>query len=284
MRSNISFPSSRKASAVSSDKPANIPYFKLRIIPYMQYSGRDNMAIDTYFARECHENAESIIRFYGWKPFCLSIGCHQNKNIVDLKSLQRNGFQYVRRPTGGRAIFHAQELTYSAIFPKNLLNHQSLYEFIHLLFFKTLRSLGYSVTIKETKSIMPRIKDQSYDFPCFTKSAYSELHYDGKKLMGSAQKILKHSILQHGSLLIGRAHEQLPEYLNESDENKRLIKLEIQRKTKCLNSVKSKRISPERIMKAVIKQLELNKTILLNFKDLLSSELKNARLIDIDSE
>lgn len=131
---------------------------------------------------------------------------------------------------------------------------------------------------------MPRIKDQSYDFPCFTKSAYSELHYDGKKIMGSAQKILKNAILQHGSLLIGKAHEQLPEYLKESDENKELIKSEIQRKTKCLNEIKSDPITPEQIMTAFIKQLELNKTIVLNFKDLHSSELDNARLINIESE
>jgi len=205
-------------------------------------------------------------------------------NIVDLKSLKHKGFHYVRRPSGGRAIFHSQELTYSAIFPKPVLNHQRLYEFIHLLFFRTLRSLGYDVAIQESRSIMPRIKDQSYDFPCFTKSAYSELHYDGKKIMGSAQKILKNAILQHGSLLIGKAHEQLPEYLKESDENKELIKSEIQRKTKCLNEIKSDPITPEQIMTAFIKQLELNKTIVLNFKDLHSSELDNARLINIESE
>jgi lipoate-protein ligase A len=242
------------------------------------------MAIDTYFAQHCSEEMDPILRFYGWKPPCLSIGYHQNSNIINLKKLKQDGFQFVRRPTGGRAIFHSEELTYSIVIHKNLMHHKELYKLIHIVLRGALQSLGYAVEIKETKSLLPRIKTDPSDFPCFTQSAYSEIHYKGRKLVGSAQKIYKSAILQHGSLLIGPAHERLSEYLKDSDANKGLIRSDIKDKTVCLNSIAALAISPEKVMHTIIKQLELNEMISVYFKSLHLSELQQARRIEIDSE
>jgi lipoate-protein ligase A len=248
----------------SSDNLLNIPIKKLRIIPFDSFPGKINMAIDYYFSENCQSNDVPILRFYGWLPYCVSIGYHQKDKIIDFKKLKHDGYDFVKRPTGGRAILHAEELTYSVIVPRDLIHHRLLYHFIHQIFADALRTLGYPVELKNDNEKVSGLTHKADDFPCFTKSAQTEVQYKNKKLIGSAQKIFHYTILQHGSLLIGNKHKDLPSYLKIANEIKDSIKNEINDKTTCLNNIRQSRITPEKIIESVINQLELVRGISLN--------------------
>ena len=110
---------------------ANLNPFKqvirFRIIPYQLLSGATNMRLDNYFSHIANDKSNPVLRFYGWNPHCISIGYHQDQNIINDIRLGEDGFDIVRRPTGGRAIFHAQELTYSIVMPSLIMTHQQLF-------------------------------------------------------------------------------------------------------------------------------------------------------------
>ncbi len=235
------------------------------------------MAIDYYLSSICHVQKMPVLRFYGWKPYCLSIGCHQKTDLVDFSKLKQNGYDFVRRPTGGRAIFHAEELTYSIHIAKNLLHHQQLYLFIHEIFTHALQDIGYAVDLKRGNGTLPRLTHRAEDFPCFTKSAWSEVHYEGKKVIGSAQKIYQKSILQHGSLLIGGLHTNLPQYLNIADKAKMTLRREMSDKTIFLNDINSSSVTLDLLITAILNQLELMTNISVNSQALNEHELQSAK-------
>ncbi len=218
-----------------------------------------------------------VLRFYGWEPYCLSIGYHQKMEIIDQLKLQQDGYDLVRRPTGGRAIFHSEELTYSIHIPKSMLHHQQLYFFIHDVFTRALRDQGYSVDLKQSKDALPKITNQPDDIPCFTKSAWSEVQFEGKKVIGSAQKIYQDAILQHGSILIGKFHCCLPQYLNIDRDKSRIIEQEMLEKTICLNEINGRPITSDLLITAILNQLELMTNISVNSQDLSKSECQSAK-------
>ena len=255
---------------------------KIQVVPYSVLSGQVNMSLDHFLAMKCDENSDPIFRFYGWKPYSISLGKHQKEDIINKELLSKSGYDLVQRPTGGRAIFHANELTYSVIFPKHRILHKQLYEFIHLVITRSLNKLGYEVSMDSGTSVLPIIKQKAEDFPCFTRSAKTEIQFEGKKLVGSAQRLYKKSILQHGSILIGKEHENLSDFLKETQEQREIIRNEIIKKTVCLNSIKKISITPRKIMRAVINQLELIKDISVYFKsinDILNDEYFASELI-----
>jgi len=259
----------------SFDNPSNFQINLLRLIPFERFPGKLNMAIDYYLSMTCQRNDVPIFRFYGWSPFCVSIGYHQKDELVDFAKLDEDGYNFVQRPTGGRAILHAEELTYSVIVPRDLIHHRQLYHFIHQLFADALESLGYQVELKDDNDKLGGLTHAVNDFSCFTKSAQTEVQFKDKKLIGSAQKIYPRSILQHGSLLIGKKHEDLPDYLKVKNDVKKSIKKEIYEKTICLNEIKKDRISPEIIIKSIINQLELTRRISVNSKKISKLEMES---------
>lgn len=266
-------------SVVLSDKLAECSPFKLRIIPFDALSGRDNMAIDHYLALLCENDMPPTIRFYNWHPYCLSIGYHQNSTFIDHERLREEGFEFVRRPTGGKAIFHSEELTYSVIFPKRLFNQKRLYAFVHVLLARALNVLGYGVELANVNSQLPKFLNDTREYACFTNSAYSEIQYKNKKVVGSAQRIYKKSILQHGSILIGNTHERLISFLKATPDQKQIILNNLKNKTICLNAIKNLATTPDQIVKAILKELEFNERISVYSEPLNHKELERARRI-----
>jgi lipoate-protein ligase A len=142
------------------------------------------------------------LRLYAWNPACLSLGFSQPVKDVDREALARRGWQLVRRPTGGRAILHTDELTYSVIAPHTdpriaggVL--RSYYRLAQALL-AALERLG-----------LPAQADNEYTVPegaqaagpvCFEVPSNYEITVSGKKLIGSAQARRKEGVLQHGSL------------------------------------------------------------------------------------
>ena len=92
-------------------------------------SGAFNMALDDHIARK--KNSPSFLRFYGWKPYAVSIGYHQSSNILDKTVCLENGVDIIRRPTGGRAIFHSEELTYSLVLKEEEMALSEAYIKVH---------------------------------------------------------------------------------------------------------------------------------------------------------
>jgi lipoate-protein ligase A len=248
----------------------------IEIFPYKVYSGLANMAIDHFLASIHGKYSNPIMRFYGWQPFCISLGIHQKEIIMNQDKLRAEGYQWIRRPTGGRAILHANELTYSVIISKEVMRHQDLYRFLHLVIAEALNTLGFFVILNNKNESVPVIKNDILDSLCFTSSARTEIQYSGKKVVGSAQKIYKNSILQHGSILIDETHKQVIDFLNISPEKKGSLTAELKDKTISLKEIKPETPSKKLMVRRIIKQLEKVENISLITGYLSKQDIKTA--------
>lgn len=158
-----------------------------------------NMALDealsTVIRRDCLPPA---LRFYGWKSPSLTIGCFQRTAGIDLDYCMKKGIPVVRRPTGGRAILHGRELTYS--FSSRPEGHFSgglheTYRKISRALLMALRSLGIRAGMEEGKA-----GAYSGSPLCFQARSYGELSAGGRKIAGSAQRRWRDGFLQQGSI------------------------------------------------------------------------------------
>ena len=163
--------------------------------------GAWNMAVDESILEHVGRG-ESIptLRLYAWTPACLSLGHAQPFADVDVTRLKQHGWEVVRRATGGRAILHTDELTYSITAPLNeprvegsvLESYNRLAQALLL----AVKSLDIPVEMKEGKSNENGILNPV----CFEVPSTYEITVNGKKLIGSAQARKKEGVLQHGSL------------------------------------------------------------------------------------
>jgi len=178
-----------------------------------------NMAIDEVLATiSVPHDKRSIFRVYQWQPYAISLGYNQNPNDLNLAKCKQDKIDVVRRPTGGRAVLHAEEITYSIIIPKesDFFSSEILttYNRINRGILAGLHLIGVKAELierpfdEDEKSSVYKDK-----IPCFSKSAKYEIAYQGKKLVGSAQRRYENSILQHGSILVGNFHLNLADYI-----------------------------------------------------------------------
>ncbi len=181
--------------------------------------GAWNMAVDEAMVEHIGRG-ESLptLRLYSWQPACLSLGHAQPYADADLTRLQARGWDLVRRPTGGRAILHTDELTYSVTSaPGEPLMAGSVVESYGRLapaLLAAVRALGVEAEIKETPSVEP----SSTNPVCFEVPSTNEVTAKGKKLIGSAQARRKEGILQHGSLPLTGDLARITEALKFEDE------------------------------------------------------------------
>jgi lipoate-protein ligase A len=178
-------------------------------------TGVFNMETDVQLARAVGAG-ESLptLRLYGWKPYAISIGMNQRLEDFDRQKLNAAGIDIVRRPTGGMAIFHADEITYSVTMN---IEHRSLretYHFINEGLLSGLHGLGVQAELSRSTDDFRELYGSTVSIPCFTSSAKSEIQFEGRKLLGSAQRRYNTIILQHGSLLLGPAHREIVNYLS----------------------------------------------------------------------
>jgi lipoate-protein ligase A len=163
--------------------------------------GAWNMALDESLMESVRGGSEPVLRFYRWSPACLSLGRNQPAaGLYDERAIRERGLDVVRRPTGGRAVLHEHELTYSAIFPDRALGSpRYAYAAINRAFVAGLRRLGVDARIQPRSD---RPAPSPSIAPCFRDPAEGEVMVDGRKLIGSAQCRERGVILQHGSLLL----------------------------------------------------------------------------------
>lgn len=159
------------------------------------------------------------LRFYGWQPACLSIGYFQSASEVDLAACRAAGVDWVRRPTGGRAILHDAELTYSLVAHEaNPLVSGSItasYRKIAAGLVEGLRLLGLPA---QAASAGPPGRPLDKTGACFDASAHYEVTVHGRKIVGSAQVRRDGALLQHGSLPLDFQPKRLLALLQFPDE------------------------------------------------------------------
>jgi len=178
-----------------------------------------NMAIDEVISQiSVTRDKKPVFRVYGWRPYAISLGYNQDENDIDLELCAAKNIDVVRRPTGGRAVFHAEELTYSVILPhtspmfhKDIL---TVYNIISEGLVEGLKMIGVNTEL--VKKTAPDALAINNTIPCFSSSAKYEIAYQGKKLVGSAQRRNQNSILQHGSILVGDEHLKLGAYISKN--------------------------------------------------------------------
>jgi lipoyl(octanoyl) transferase len=165
--------------------------------------GMQNMAVDSALLRSVRAGAPPAIRFYRWSPACLSLGRNQPaEGLYDLAGAARRGIEFVRRPTGGQAVLHDDEITYAVAAPITAIGRpRAAYRFINEALVAGVRALGVPAELAELAG--PTGPQAAWSEACFRRPAAGELVVGGRKLAGSAQRAEGGVILQHGSLLVG---------------------------------------------------------------------------------
>lgn len=163
----------------------------------------------------------STVRVYGWNPPAISLGWNQSFDDIDLEKAAGAGIDVVRRPTGGRAILHSEELTYAVALMADGRNVLSLYADISRALVTGLRVIGIDASFERLQPHFPSLYRSVSSVACFTSSARSEITVRGRKLVGSAQRRFKRSdgeevVLQHGSILMGPDHKRIVEFLKRA--------------------------------------------------------------------
>jgi len=196
-----------------------------------------------------------ILRVYQWEPYCISLGANQNFNSIGQEKTSADGFDIVKRPTGGRAILHAEELTYSVVYPiSDEKSPKQIYREINLALRNGL--INYSpilenIELEHTQPHFPSFYKDVKSTLCFAVSAMNELNYEGKKVAGSAQRKIGNIILQHGSILCGSFHKKIIDYLNLPAEKVGEIKNEIEQTTTELETILNEKISYTKLSQAL---------------------------------
>jgi lipoyl(octanoyl) transferase len=173
-----------------------------RLIHTPPSTGAWNMAVDEAILENIYRGeAKPTLRLYAWNPPCLSLGHAQPFKDVDVERLKSHGWDVVRRVTGGRAILHTDEITYSVTgnADDEILSGGVMesYNRLSKALLYAVQSLSLPVKIKEES----HTKSVTYQNPvCFEVPSSYEITVDGKKLIGSAQARKKEGVLQHGSL------------------------------------------------------------------------------------
>ena len=187
----------------------------VKLIPYSINSGEDNMRIDNELLDNAitNQKKEPFFRLYGWEPACISLGRNQSDAFIDKQFLKDTGIDLVKRLTGGRALLHDNEITYSFICPVEYLRYgenviKSYIEISQILINK-FKKIGIELDFGGGKKV-----NTKFDY-CMLISTGADLCYQGKKLIGSAQCRKQGYILQHGSILYDYDKELLEKIFKE---------------------------------------------------------------------
>src|SRR5215475_10279234 len=184
--------------------------------------GASNMSIDAALLEEIEGSPEprTVVRFYGWQTPTVSLGRNQDiDKAVDSDHCRVNGIDIVHRPTGGRAVLHDDELTYAVIsndseaFGDTIYgNYKRVSEALCLGY----KRLGVPAVLAPDTRKHPAYPDDA-DLPCFISPSRYELMVDGRKIVGSAQRRVRRSFLQHGSMPITCNRETLAKATRMAD-------------------------------------------------------------------
>jgi lipoate-protein ligase A len=215
------------------------------IVDTEPHSGAWNMAVDQAIMEAvAFGQVPPTLRFYQWEPPCVSLGKRQPLSGIDLDNCRRDGVDVVRRPTGGLAILHTDELTYSlATLPDDpraagaiMDSYRKLSQGLVL----GLRRLGLHPRMQP---VSPGASTNS-SAACFEAPSAYEITSGTQKLMGSAQTRPYGKLLQHGSLPLSGDIGRLAEYLAFDDDSEReALAAELRRRATTLGAILDRNVS-----------------------------------------
>ncbi len=199
------------------------------------------MAADLYLLGACARGDSLFLRLYHWERPTVTYGYMQNAaDLLDREYCETQGAQWIRRPTGGRAVLHHQDLTYSCVFAHDLKQlGQSVAESYRIL--SDCLIAGFAIAGIDAKA-----HDSSFDtasarseqrLPCFLAPNRDEIMAGGKKLVGSAQKRTAAGVLQHGSIPLTPAFRQLPRYQKMTDRERAIQMRLLEQKCVCVEEI-----------------------------------------------
>jgi lipoate-protein ligase A len=190
-----------------ADPPSAIPWHLL--VEPEGRSGADNMARDESLLLEADRTGAAFLRLYRWTPPCLSFGRNEHAlGRYDRAAIQRLHLDVVRRPTGGRAVWHEHEVTYAVAAPVTAFGGlRKSYHVIHEWLAAALRTLGAEASLASARPpVRPRPSGSPLGSagpgPCFAAPVGGEVVVKGRKVVGSAQVRHGSAFLQHGSILL----------------------------------------------------------------------------------
>ena len=265
------------------------------------YTGQNdpylNMAVDEALLRSVQDDSPPVLRLYEWNPAAISIGYFQAVNeTVDLDKCIKAGVKIVRRATGGRAVLHNNELTYS--FCGSSRSFPELGNSISETYKQISKALLFSLLILrvEAQWIKPagekigkdnplcRKEDKFYtktffNQPCFSSFSRYEIGYKGRKLVGSAQRRFGEIFLQHGSILIKKGVLELSDFLpaNSLIEGVKLLE-----NSTNIEEIKGRKIERDEIIRALRKGFSEFFQKVFKEDSLTMEELKTAQKLTID--
>ncbi len=176
-----------------------------RLLPMQLGTAAYNMAVDQVLLESVQQGGLPTLRFYGWSQPTLSLGYFQPLRQRDTH-VESRGVDCVRRSTGGGAIVHDHELTYSVALPLAAAGggRDELYRRLHGAIAETLSAFGVRATPHRLAAtpVKRATSNQPQPFLCFQRRTAEDLIVSGYKVLGSAQRRTKNAILQHGSLLL----------------------------------------------------------------------------------
>jgi lipoate-protein ligase A len=233
------------------------------------------MAVDEALARACDEGAPGfpVVRFYWWTLPTLSLGAKERlREAADIEACRRLGIALVRRPTGGRAVLHDRELTYSVIAPLGVPPFDESVESSYRVIAEAMRAgfaeLGIELELTAgSRKIRPtslspdeltgadaaeRVRAAALrHLPCFAAPSRYELAYGGRKVVGSAQRRLRNAVLQHGSILL----RSDPERLAEASGTDRARLEELEQIMTGLEEISGRAIAREELIEPLLRAL-----------------------------
>jgi lipoate-protein ligase A len=178
-------------------------------------SGQANMTIDEAMLAEARPDSPITIRLYQWDQPTLSLGHFQSieqcaKDVRISHARELRAIPWVRRKTGGGAILHDREWTYSFVIPANSDqagkgHSEALYRSVHESIRDGLKALGWNAELAEHCTCSPMNRSENEPFLCFQRRSPVDILVGDHKVVGSAQRRSRTGLLQHGSLLVNRS-------------------------------------------------------------------------------
>ncbi|MGC9196926.1 MAG: lipoate--protein ligase family protein [Syntrophobacteraceae bacterium] len=208
-----------------------------------------NMAIDEALL-QLHVPGESqpVLRFYQWKPPAVSLGYFQKPHSIDLSACRKLGLEVVRRATGGRAVFHENDLTYSIVadssqgFPSTL---DAAYRLLSRGLLAGFKLLGFEAELGHEKVRAPKSDI------CFVNALVADIVYQGKKFVGSAQTWRGASFLQHGSIVLEPQENTWAQILKTDSDSLESLREKLKSRTLSLQEILGRRIEPPELKEAI---------------------------------
>ncbi len=213
------------------------PHATWRLLITPPLDGATNMAIDEAILQALANGPGApTLRFFQWEPPCLSLGYNQHWQEVDGAACRRLGYTWTRRPTGGKAILHTDEVTYSLIIPQNDPRIQGgiveSYRILSCGLLSGLENLGVRARQANNEGAEADSRRGKGGPVCFDTPSRYEITWQGKKLIGSAQLRRRGVVLQHGTLPLYGDLNRILDTLNFTTEERALqAELLLQRAT-----------------------------------------------------